>query len=384
MGRLALTIFVAHPSSLLTDNRPHGDGLIAWGFIRGLAERGHELHVAAEQIDLRSELPPNVHVYLLGTVGGPAALRRARFMWRMRRLFLRLQRNIRLDLVHQLNPVDVGITLSIFDASMPVILGPYWPDFWREYWHGPSRAGARVKQAIRKSQQLRATSVLLSTPAATSKLEVPRQSRLRVHELSPGIDTRQWTADEHAEGGEDVLFLASLHAYKGIFVLLDAFALLSAEFPSAQLLIAGTGPEESEVDQRIRATPALSRARLLGPLDRDRVMSAMQACAVYCLPSYGEPFGMSALEAMACGKPIVATDAGGLRHLVVDQGGRRVPPGDANALADALREILATPELRREMGKYNRRLIEERYAWPHVISRLEDIYREAVELVPTE
>jgi glycosyltransferase involved in cell wall biosynthesis len=113
-------------------------------------------------------------------------------------------------------------------------------------------------------------------------------------------------------------------------------------------------------------------------------MSAMQACAVYCLPSYGEPFGMSALEAMACGKPIVATDAGGLRHLVVDQGGRRVPPGDANALATALREILATPELRREMGKHNRRLIEERYAWPHVIGRLEDIYREAMELVPTD
>jgi L-malate glycosyltransferase len=265
-----------------------------------------------------------------------------------------------------------------------VILGPYWPDFWREYWQGPNLAVARVKQAIRKWQQLYATSVLLSTPAATSKLEVPRQSRLRVHELSPGIDTRQWIPDEHAGGGEDMLFLASLHAYKGIFVLLEAFARLSAEFPSSRLLIAGTGPEEPEVDRRIRATPALSRVRLLGPLDRHRVKSAMQACAVYCLPSYGEPFGMSALEAMACGKPIVATDAGGLRHLVADEGGRRVPPGDANALANALREILAAPELRRRMGKHNRRVIEERYAWPHVIGRLEHIYREAIELAPTD
>ena len=61
---VGLRIFVAHPSALLTDHRPHGDGLVAYGFIRGLAERGHELHVAAEEVDLtgapageRSRLP---------------------------------------------------------------------------------------------------------------------------------------------------------------------------------------------------------------------------------------------------------------------------------------------------------------------------------------
>jgi len=159
---------------------------------------------------------------------------------------------------------------------------------------------------------------------------------------------------------------------------------VSDECPSARLLIAGTGPEESEVRRRIQATPALSRVRLLGLLERDRVISVMQACAVYCLPSYGEPFGMSALEAMACGKPVVATDAGGLRHLVDDEGGRRVSPGDSAALATALRDILSVPEVRRQMGRHNRHVIEERYAWPHVIGSLEDIYREAVESTPDE
>ena len=81
----------------------------------------------------------------------------------------------------------------------------------------------------------------------------------------------------------------------------------------------------------------------------------MQSCDVYCLPSFGEPFGMTALEAMACARPVVATDAGGLRHLVAERGGRKVPPGDADALAAALREVLADPELRRAMGEHNRR-----------------------------
>jgi L-malate glycosyltransferase len=104
----------------------------------------------------------------------------------------------------------------------------------------------------------------------------------------------------------------------------------------------------------------------------------MQSCDVYCLPSYGEPFGMTALEAMACARPVVATDAGGLRHLVPDEGGRKVAPGDPRALAAALRELLTDQALRRAMGEHNRRLVEERYAWPRIVSRLEEVYGEAI------
>src|SRR6059058_6107479 len=105
---VALTIFIAHPSDLLTDHRPHGDGLLAWGYIRELAARGHDLHVAAEQVDLRCDTPPNVHLYPFGALGLAAAPRRMLYMWRMRRLLLNLRRTRRVDLVHQLNPVDVG------------------------------------------------------------------------------------------------------------------------------------------------------------------------------------------------------------------------------------------------------------------------------------
>jgi len=104
----------------------------------------------------------------------------------------------------------------------------------------------------------------------------------------------------------------------------------------------------------------------------------MQGCAVYCLPSFGEPFGMSALEAMACARPVVATRAGGLQHLVDDDGGYTVPPGDAAALATALAALLADPGKRARMGQHNRRRVEEHYAWPRVTDRLEDAYGEAL------
>jgi glycosyltransferase involved in cell wall biosynthesis len=87
---------------------------------------------------------------------------------------------------------------------------------------------------------------------------------------------------------------------------------------------------------------------------------------------------MTALEAMACARPVVATAAGGLQHMVPDDGGRKVPPGDSGALAGALREVLADPALRRSMGERNRAEVEQRFAWSRVGDRLDQIYAEAV------
>jgi glycosyltransferase involved in cell wall biosynthesis len=104
----------------------------------------------------------------------------------------------------------------------------------------------------------------------------------------------------------------------------------------------------------------------------------MQACDVYCLPSFCEPFGLTALEAMACSKPVVATDAGGLRYVVPEQGSRKVPPGNARALAAALAELLDDQGLRRRMGAYNRSIVEKHYSWTSVVDRLEAVYDQAL------
>ena len=376
---MPLRAFLLPAATLLTDHQPHGDGLVAYGFVRELAARGHELHVAAGRVDLRDGLPPNVHLHALGTTSsGPPA--RLGFMWRVRRLYRRLARGTTFDVVHQLTPVEVGVSLAVVDAAVPLVLGPYVPDWARSGAGADSEISAAtlpIKRGLRAAQQRRATAVLLSTPAAASKVEV-RSRRVRVQELPLGIDDRIWLPTDGHDSRQDVLFLANLEVRKGIYVLLDAFAQLAAELPDARLIIGGGGSELDEVRRRIRTWQASQRVELLGHLDRDEAVAAMQRCDVYCLPSYGEPYGLSALEAMACARPVVATDDGGLRYLVSDRSGRKVPPGDAVALKGALREVLTDPALRRAMGEHNRRVIEERFAWPRVVDRLEGIYAEAI------
>jgi glycosyltransferase involved in cell wall biosynthesis len=367
---------------MLTDHKPHGDGLVAFGFIRELAARGHELHVAAQRVDLAAELPSNVRLHVLGDSRAPAPLDRLAFMRRLRRLYGSLAAEAPFDVTHQLNPVDVGLSLALPGSGPPLVLGPYVPD-WPDY---PKPGGQlarpvvlRVNRAITGAQQRRATTALLSTPAAASRLAVPAE-RLHLRDVSPGIDAATWVPAEGADGagGQDVLFLANLEVRKGIHVTLDAFARLAPRLPEARLLVAGRGPELDAVRERIASSRELERVELLGHVPRERVMATMQASAVYCLPSYHEPFGMTALEAMACAKPVVATNTGGLGHLVPDEGGRKVAPGDAAALAGALHEVLADADLRLAMGRHNRELVERRYAWSRVVDRLEEAYREAI------
>jgi L-malate glycosyltransferase len=366
---------------MFTDHLPHGDGLVAFGFVRELARRGHELHVATARVALEHKPPPNVHLHRVRSAHQSARIGRLSFMLGVRRLHGRLSRSRRFDLVHQLNPVDVGVSLALVGDEAPLVLGPYIPDWAASGPGADAIAGPwalRAKRVLQVTQQRGAATLLVSTPAALSKLDPGFSLRAQVHELPHGIDDQLWRPPSDRPAGQTVLFLANLEVRKGIHVLLDAFEAVAARLPHARLQIAGDGPERPAVERRLRESTAPDRIELLGRVDRDGALALMQSCDVYCLPSYAEPFGMTALEAMACARPVVATAAGGLRHLVPDAGGRKVPPGDSATLADALVQVLGDPELRSAMGSCNREVVEQRFAWSRVGDRLEALYDEAM------
>ena len=380
--RSALRLFIAHPSHYLTDCQPHGDGLIAHAILCALAERGHTLHVAAASVDLRRALPAGVHLYPLPMHSRYSALNqglrfRLEYAMRVRRLFRQLHRQQPFDAIHQLNPVVTGLSTFLFGLGCPVLLGPVWPSWKPEpSGHGLGAMRARVERELLGLQFRAADGVLVPTPASASRLPEALQASGRTIPFPLGIDA-DYFAEAAAQPGPDtptILFLANLQERKGIFVLLEAWEKVAATMPVARLRIAGTGEQLKEIRRRVEGSAFRDRVDLLGNVERERLADTMAACTVYCLPSFGEPYGMSALEAMAAGRPLVVTDAGGLRYLLPDEGGFKVPPRDAGALADALLRVLRAPELARRMGNINRRQVDEHHTWPRVAQRLESVY----------
>lgn len=377
-------IFISHSSECLTNHKLHGDGLVAYEFIKRLANRGHTLHVATASMDIKGDIPQGIYLYPVSQFTPISTLQPLEYMIKVRQIFNQIRQKYPLDLIHQLNPVSRGKSCLLTNTGLPLILGLFVPGWESNLLpktpQKPFSFGkiilALTNPIIEKCdriQQKHATALLLSTPAAQSRL-YDTNIQNKIHYLPYGIDTNIFFPQPNQTKEMTILYLASLTQRKGIFTLLDAFEQVVKKFPSCHLKIAGKGEDEEAVKQRIATMSCQNQISLLGMITRDEIPNIMNQCTLYCLPSYGEPFGISALEAMACGKPVVGTDAGGFAYLITEEGGRKVSPNNVPALADALIQILASKNLQISMGNYNRNLIEKIYDWEKIIDKLESIY----------
>jgi glycosyltransferase involved in cell wall biosynthesis len=379
-----LTIFVIHPSDMLTDHRPHGDGTVAWGFISELGRRGHRVHVACHRVDLATPPPPNITIHRIDTRRPWGAAHTIEYMVRCRRLFDRLRRTERFDVAHQLNPVFGGISLALLGTGVPIVLGTYvaaWPCDWNGDPYVDQPARRIFKRVVLNMQQRPASALLVTTHAAlaTRIVDVP-SVRARVRWQHHGIDSAAYAPDpEKLDAALDsgrILFLANVGIRKGIYTLLDAFSRVHAKHPFAKLVIAGGGPCLDDVRKRIAAAGLDAAVEVLGNVERSQVAPLLHGSAMFCAPSLGEPYGMSAIEAMAAGLPLVVTASGGLAEVADAEGALFVEPRDVAGLADAILTILEAPERARTMSRHNVRRARDVFDWQTVVDTLEDVYAE--------
>jgi L-malate glycosyltransferase len=144
-----------------------------------------------------------------------------------------------------------------------------------------------------------------------------------------------------------LLCVANLKSYKGHAILLEAAAILRERGMPCTLALAGDGPEREALDRQARELGV--DARLLGSrTDVDRLLAAAD---IAVLPSLTEGLSNAVMEAMAAGKPVVATAVGGTPELLADGRGVLVPPGDPVALADALATVLLDPGYADRLGR---------------------------------
>jgi glycosyltransferase involved in cell wall biosynthesis len=210
------------------------------------------------------------------------------------------------------------------------------------------------------------------TPSAYCRRAIVRHYGVpeeRVRLVPEGIDLARWQrlAGPRPEEGATVLCVARQYRRKHVADLLRAMPLVRRRVPQARALVVGDGPEHGRL-RRLWAELDLGESvRLLGAIpDDDEVARLYRRADVFCLPSVQEGFGIVFLEAMASGLPVVATTAAAIPE-VVPQGraGLLVPPGDTEALAAALVELLRDPRRRTECAAFGQTHVRQ-YDWPVV------------------
>jgi glycosyltransferase involved in cell wall biosynthesis len=139
--------------------------------------------------------------------------------------------------------------------------------------------------------------------------------------------------------GPDVLFLGRLEiAQKGLDVLLEAWSTVHGKMPG-RLLLAGDGPDAGELERLVVRRGVQESVAFIGRVDPDERLALLRSARVTVMPSRFETFGLVALESLAVGTPVVATDIDCLRDVVAPGPGVLVPVDDVGALAAAMLEV---------------------------------------------
>lgn len=210
--------------------------------------------------------------------------------------------------------------------------------------------------------------------------------------LPNGVDTQRFrpgiagNALREKYGFDDksavLLFVGALdraHYFKGVEILIRALSYLPDQ--RAKLLIVGDGDLRPVYQKKAIKMGLSGRVFFCGRVPDEELPAYYNICDILILPSItmGEAFGVVLLEAMACGKPVIASNLPGVRSVVSDgEDGLLARPGDVRDLAEKIQMLLDDPQRRREMGERGRAKVEEKYAWPRIIPRLVQVYEEVL------
>ena len=177
------------------------------------------------------------------------------------------------------------------------------------------------------------------------------------------------------EGKMVVGTVGRLSREKGIDILLEAFAEVHKAISQARLLIVGDGSQLADLQKLARQLGIGDSITWTGQLSWEAAMGCLRLMDVVAVPSRYEGFGLTVVEAMACGRPVVASSVDGLAEVIRDGvSGCLVPAEDASAFAEALTDLLKDKERRQTIGMAARRHAEEYYAYPRFRERCRVLY----------
>jgi D-inositol-3-phosphate glycosyltransferase len=270
-----------------------------------------------------------------------------------------------------------------------------------------TRLGGTVEDPLRRQAELGilagADRIVAATPAERMQLQWLYQADLRkVVVIPPGVDLELFHPHPAVEArsriglpkdAQMVLFVGRIERLKGLETLLHAAALLQARgflSPACPcVMVIGGDPDNPQEEMRylqvLRETLAVTNVvTFLGKRPQTELPLYYSAAQAVVMPSQYESFGMVALEAMACGTPVVASGVGGLLYLVRDgRTGYHIPDSDPVALADKLQKLLSDERLRQELGR-RAAILAHSYSWEHITEQMLTLYESVLAGTRTE
>jgi len=316
-------------------------------------------------------------------LSGPRRLNNLTLFRQRRHVLARALRELEPDVVHAQETLGYGYTCLKTAGRTPVVVSIHGIVREELRYMAPGLGRVRVALAdvaierycVRHAQYL-------VEPTTYPQEYFGRQIRGRIVDVGNGIDELFFTVDPAPEPGR-VLYAGSIMARKQLVALVEAIDAVRSTTQPVSLAIAGGIAEPgyaAQVEARVRELGLGDVVTFLGQVPPARMADEYRRASIMVLPSAQETSPMVIGEAMAAGVPVVATDVGGVSHLVDDGStGYVVPLGDGAALARRMAELLRDEQARRAFSQTARSRAEERFRTTAVAARVRAVYELAVE-----
>lgn len=361
------------------DKPPGTTGLssVVWDTAKTLVALGDDVHIVAPY-PVEAQPPEGVtlHRFPLPPINYRNVIGHILIAWRGWQVIRRIPD---IDIVLAPEYLSIGIfTLLNRDPSLPIVL------------RVPGNVHERVERGNPFDWSMTLVLKITAALAAASTAAVIVTSRemaywwaktgvspSKMFHIPTGVDTEHYrpmpnarTALGLSEDTPSILYIGRFSHEKGVLTLLEAIHQLQEEIPTLELHLLGGGPQETLIRQRAEAYGLTKRVVFHGWVDRANTPLFYSAANITVLPSLSEGLPRIMLEALSCGAPFIGTRITGVVDCVTDgETGRLVPPNDASALADGIRDLLNNPDEAQQLGQTARTFMQHHFGWHAIMKR---------------
>lgn len=332
--------------------------------------KGYEIHV----ISLNEGSIPGVKVHSLNVnldeVKGSRYLSKFKYLTFTGQV-KKLVNEIKPDILH----AHYASSYGFLGASTG--FHPYIISIWGSDIYDFPKKNLLFKKFIERN--LSKADIILSTSRAMAD-EAKKYTDKNI-EITPfGVDIDLFKPRDNSKKKEsDKFIIGTIKAFEkqyGIEYLVKAFGLLSQKYKNIYLELGGSGSQQSELEELIKSLGIEGRVRFLGFMNQTEVVEALNRFNIAVFPSIFESFGVAAVEAQACGIPVIVSNAEGLKEATCP--GRSsilVDKEDEKQLAKALEELITNEKLREDMGSFGRIFVKENFDIKDNFDKVDKLYR---------
>ena len=345
---------------------------------RELERSGHEVQVLAPHSPSRECQDQDLLVPLGRSVPLPSNGSIARVslsLWLARRIRALLQRE-KYDIIHLHEPMAPILPLTVLEYSNTVNVGTFHACRNRQHLY-------RMSRPVIKRWRSRLHGSIAVSPAAMRYVSGAFPGEYEI--IPNGIDVDHFSQraapwPQYQDGKTNIIFVGRLEKRKGLRYLLEAYGRLKWDMPNLRLLVVGPGNPDKD-SYHVLSSQNLQDVEFLGRVPYDDLPRYYASADVFCSPATGgESFGIVLLEAMAAGRPVVASDIEGYRGVMQHgQQGLLFQNKDVESLSAQLETLIRNPDQRHAMGERGRSTAEQ-YRWQGVARRVEQYYESCIQV----